>query len=226
MFGLFSLQYQNITDKFKLKVLNNQLLIDINKLNYRIDQHEERLSRLRLQADLLDNVLNVDKKHQVRIKILQQIIKQDNINLKLTEINQIATEVSFNSEKYDLNPALVLAIIKQESAFKIHAVSLAGAQGLMQILPTTGMDIKQWLGFKYYSPFKISHNIEFGCFYLAKLLHDYQFDISNAIMAYNAGPNAVKKYLANEIKKLPDETIDYEHKVLTYYTYYEKLGVK
>ncbi len=83
--------------------------------------------------------------------------------------------------------ALVLALLKVESNFKIHAVSRAGAQGLMQIMPMTQTDLK------IYSPYDPDENLRGGIEYLKKLLQKYK-DKRLAIAAYNAGQGAVDKY--------------------------------
>lgn len=99
-----------------------------------------------------------------------------------------ATEVSRMADKYEVDPALVRAVIHAESAFNYKAISKAGAQGLMQLMPGTAKD----LGVS--NAFNANENIEGGVKYLAQLLSEFDGDIKLATAAYNAGPNAVKKY--------------------------------
>ncbi|WP_273152550.1 lytic transglycosylase domain-containing protein [Methylophaga thiooxydans] len=99
-----------------------------------------------------------------------------------------ATEVKKMAEKYQVDAALVRAVIHAESAFNYKAKSKAGAQGLMQLMPGTASD----LGVK--NAFNANENIEGGVKYLAQLLSQFNGDIKLATAAYNAGPNAVKKY--------------------------------
>lgn len=100
------------------------------------------------------------------------------------EVNAI---VSGLCRKYDVDKKLVMAVIDVESGFNAAAVSSAGAQGLMQIMPETGRDLD------LADPFDPSENIDAGIRYLRYLLDTFP-DRRLAVAAYNAGPNAVKKY--------------------------------
>lgn len=100
------------------------------------------------------------------------------------EVNAI---VSGLCTKYGVDKKLVMAVIDVESGFNAAAVSTAGAQGLMQIMPATGRDLD------LVDPFDPSENIDAGIRYLRYLLDTFP-DRRLAVAAYNAGPNAVKKY--------------------------------
>ncbi len=99
-----------------------------------------------------------------------------------------AIEVQRMADKYEVDPALVRAVIHAESAFNYKAISKAGAQGLMQLMPGTAKDLG------VHNAFNANQNIEGGVKYLAQLLSEFDGDIQLATAAYNAGPNAVKKY--------------------------------
>ena len=90
--------------------------------------------------------------------------------------------------KYDLSPELIKAVIQAESNFQVDAVSAAGAQGLMQLMPATAEE----LGVK--NPFDIRQNIEGGTRYLRKMLDRFGGSLHKALAAYNAGPGTVMKY--------------------------------
>lgn len=92
------------------------------------------------------------------------------------------------SEKYGVEEALVRAVIHAESAYNVDAISRAGAQGLMQLMPETAKE----LGVK--KPFSAVQNIEGGTKYLAALLTNFSGDQRLATAAYNAGPGAVSRY--------------------------------
>jgi len=98
-----------------------------------------------------------------------------------------ADEILESSKKYDLDPALVKAVISVESGFKSTAKSHAGAMGLMQLMPSTAR------GLGVTDPFNPAQNIDAGCRYL-KIQLDRFGDIKLALAAYNAGPGNVKKY--------------------------------
>lgn len=99
-----------------------------------------------------------------------------------------ADTVRTMAKKYNIDAALVRAVIHAESAFNAKALSKKGAQGLMQLMPGTAKD----LGVT--NAFDIQQNIEGGVKYLAGLLDTFNGDIKLATAAYNSGPGAVKRY--------------------------------
>lgn len=92
------------------------------------------------------------------------------------------------AQKYDLAPELIKAVIKAESGFRVDAVSVAGAQGLMQLMPATAKD----LGVT--NSFDIRQNIDGGTRYLRQMFDLFDGDARLALSAYNAGPGNVQKY--------------------------------
>jgi len=106
----------------------------------------------------------------------------------LTDQQIIEQTVQKAAVKYNLPPQLITAVIRAESNFKVSAVSSAGAQGLMQLMPTTAKE----LGVK--NPFDIEQNINGGTKYLRKMLDRFGGSIRKALAAYNAGPGTAMKY--------------------------------
>lgn len=111
----------------------------------------------------------------------------------------------------DLEPALVKAVIAAESNFSRFAVSRAGAQGLMQLMPQTAA------GLGVDDPFHERQNVNGGSRYLRAMLDRYG-DLKRALAAYNAGPSAVDRYRG--IPPYP-ETKAYVKRVLAYYRGYQ-----
>jgi soluble lytic murein transglycosylase-like protein len=111
-------------------------------------------------------------------------------------------------KKYEIEEALVKAVIKAESDFDPAAISKKGAQGLMQLMPETARDLAVT------NPFHPTQNLEGGIRYLRKLLDQFQGNLQLALAAYNAGENAVLKY--NQIPPY-EETQTYVRRVLNYY---------
>lgn len=100
----------------------------------------------------------------------------------------LASIINTTAEKYNLPPSLLSAVIQQESGFNPNAVSSAGAQGLMQLMPSTA----QSLGVS--NAFDPAQNVDAGASYLRQLLNQFGGSVPLALAAYNAGPGAVSKY--------------------------------
>jgi soluble lytic murein transglycosylase-like protein len=120
------------------------------------------------------------------------------INLILERFGKLGsppqTQTSFSdiiektSARYGVDPHLVEAVVEVESAYQPDAVSPAGAQGLMQLMPATAEDLG--VG----DALDPQENIEGGVKYLSQLLDHFDGNVSLSLAAYNAGPGAVMEY--------------------------------
>jgi soluble lytic murein transglycosylase-like protein len=119
--------------------------------------------------------------------------------------------ISEFSKKYQVDFALIKAIIRAESGFNPFAISRKGARGLMQLMPETAV---RWNVSNVFNP---RENIEGGVRYFKYLLSLFNNDLRLSLAAYNAGEN-----LVSELRSIPPyrETVDYVRKVLNYYQSY------
>ena len=115
--------------------------------------------------------------------------------------------------KNNLDKDFVKAVIKQESGFQTRAKSHCGAMGLMQLMPQTAMS----MGVN--DAYDAEQNIAGGTKYLSNLLSQYNGNKEYALAAYNAGPNAVKRYGGIPPYK---ETQNYVKNVIANYNNYKE----
>ncbi len=118
--------------------------------------------------------------------------------------DQIEQMIDRVAEKVKLAPELIRAVVAVESSYDPTAVSHAGAQGLMQLMPATAAD----LGVK--DSFDPLENITGGSRYLSRLLNKYNGDLDRALAAYNWGQGNVDRH---GLEKMPTETRNYLVKV-------------
>lgn len=117
------------------------------------------------------------------------------------------------AKKYDVDPALVAAVMEQESRFRPRAKSHVGARGLMQLMPRTG----RWMGARdLYDP---EQNVDAGVKYIKYLNKRFNGDLKKTIAAYNGGEGNVMRY-----RGVPPfrETRQYVKKVMKNYDRHTK----
>jgi soluble lytic murein transglycosylase-like protein len=146
--------------------------------------------------------------------------RRDVFTSELARINDALREEFFSTSmpygdlihekaaKYNVDPALVAAVIEQESRFRSRAISQVGAKGLMQLMPRTG----RWMGASdLYDP---AQNVDAGVKYIKYLQERFEGNLTKTIAAYNAGEGNVMRY-----RGVPPfrETRSYVKKVLNNY---------
>ena len=143
--------------------------------------------------------------------------------------------ITSRAAKNSLDPNLIYALIRQESAFDETALSPSNARGLMQILPGTGRMIARKAGVARYNAkmlYRADTNVTFGTYYLNSLLKSYNGKLELALAAYNAGDSRVDRWLSifnpsdmsEFVECIPfTETRNYVKQVLTNKAHYEIL---
>ena len=124
-----------------------------------------------------------------------------------------------HARNYELEPALVAAVIYQESKFDPAARSASGAVGLMQLLPDTARGIALRTGgsqFREQDLLDPEINVRYGCWYLRHLLTKYDGSLDDALAAYNGGQGNVDRGIRY------DETREYVARVLRLRDVYRK----
>jgi len=156
-----------------------------------------------------------DAPTESRFRLVRIMADGGTVKRKMYQIdkNHLDRLISSAARTYDLDPALIKAVIKAESAFDPRAVSFKGAKGLMQLMPGTAHDMNVT------DAFNPRENIAGGSRYLRYLLDRYRGDVKLALAAYNMGPERIK-----ENKSIPQirETRLYLQRVMEYYQEYKK----
>ena len=106
------------------------------------------------------------------------------------------------ANKYEIDPLLIISVIRVESSFNQTALSEKGARGLMQIMPDTGYWIAEMIGLDdfceecFYDP---GVNISLGAWYINDLLRQFNDNLYQALAAYNGGRGNVSNWLSEGI---------------------------
>ena len=135
---------------------------------------------------------------------------------RIVRSNKYGAEILKQAKRFDIDPAIAMAVTETESSFNPKATSHIPAYGLMQLVPSSGgRDAYQYvygkdkfLGKRYL--YKPSNNIELGCAYLGKIRHQYFKGIRDeekalmcTVAAYNTGAGNVSRALTNTTKLSP-----------------------
>ncbi len=167
-----------------------------------------KLSALDLQRESL-NKQRESLRQQIGVKVeatnsdfefLTPITPLPDNDCPALESGEVESLIAAAAKRESLTPELVRAVMRQESRFKPCAVSVKGAQGLMQLMPATAAQ------FHVSDPFDPEQNVKAGAAFLKQLLTKYNGDLRLALVAYNAGATRADHL---EPSQYPLETQDY-----------------
>ncbi|MEW5820595.1 MAG: lytic transglycosylase domain-containing protein [Cyanobacteriota bacterium] len=166
--------------------------------NQRVDQIDSAISKLN----------GVETTSKVSFSdILPNI--QNNEPVRLLDPQKLIELIQTNSKKFNVDPKLINAVIKQESGYNLNAKSPQGALGLMQLMPETARSLG------VIDPTDPAQNVEGGTKYLSQLLKQYRGNVILSLAAYNAGPGNVANHSGVPPYK---ETKEYIFNVLKTYS--------
>lgn len=233
--GLFYIGCSLFVTNKNVSETQHLVVLEIEKFNNDLKSLKEVADKNSESLSFLDSAVKASDKLRARVEKVKTVIKEDidrqryKSNLSVGEIYTVASAIVRYSERYGVPMSLIVAVIRQESGFNSRAVSKAGAQGLMQVMPETAKECAIELNKKEYeySTFDLSDNVQIGTFYLSKMLYLFKKDVASAVQSYNAGPVFVRKFQSQEegFTSLPQETIKYHENVMQYYSFYQEKGL-
>jgi soluble lytic murein transglycosylase-like protein len=193
-----------------------------------LDQSAAKMADLERTINTLKAAMSVDTMRQSQIQKVMAIIERYNPAMSSGKKYEIADEIYRMSMKYpNLSVDLICATITHESAltWRADVRSQAGAMGLMQIMPATGVFLAADEGIPWTTPQDILYdpiiNIRLGCRYLSTLISLYQLD--GGLAAYNGGEKRAAMWLASgkDDGVLWEETRGYIPAVLKLYEQFQ-----
>ena len=220
------LPYQPFIDQIKTLYASNQTLQASRLLNDFMSELPKD-DRVALDSWVANELQWYGK--SVYLSNNDELSNQLTLRFPLAYRETIAT----NAKDHQISPALIYAIIRQESAFRDDATSAAGAEGLMQLMPATAQVVAKQAKIAYSNKkqlFLANQNISIGVAYLQQLSRRFKKHPLLMVAAYNAGPKQVVYWLKNHppkdidiwVETLPwHETRNYLKNVISFYAVYQ-----
>lgn len=188
-------------------------VLDVEHYDHEIRQHELKMMAEAMKRDaLIRGDLEPDASEVASMSLIQLYeLNPRFVFLKQATREDIVEMILELSKRHNINPAIVMAIARRESAFDPQAISHAGAIGLMQLMPRTAAE----LGVDPHNPVE---NVMGGIIYFKAMRERFEGYTTLALAAYNAGPSRIKN---RQIPNIP-ETQEYVKAVYEYYHEYSK----
>ncbi|MCS7244758.1 MAG: transglycosylase SLT domain-containing protein [candidate division WOR-3 bacterium] len=197
-YSIYSNMYPKVVDSFyydesKFELYQKPIILEILGFRNEFWKYINRENRIYL-AYMLNKIGSYDLAIELAEISIDEIVPK---NILLLAYPTPYYEEFLNaSNKSGVEIELLYAIVREESRFQTNAVSIAGAMGIAQVMPD---DFKNWtkkLDLPY-KPFDVKINLLVGAMHFKEFLREFNYDINLTICAYNAGPNAVKRWLNN-----------------------------
>lgn len=206
-------------------MMRNVQGIYLSKLNQIQSRIDAKMARLQNASTAFSDYFNIVDSTQSVIDGYQSLSFNGsnaydfNQNTYVSSGSDIDTVINNAAIAQGMDPMLIRAVVQVESSFRPDAVSGAGAQGLMQLMPGTAKE----LGVT--DPFDPSQNVNGGTTYLKKQIERFG-DVRLALAAYNTGPGRIASLNISdpdnpsEYAKISERVRGYVEKVMTYYNQY------
>ncbi len=210
--------------------------IELKKINRDTDGHREWQSCLAKTSEIeRQSLAIVAYEHGFdhwAILSLANTSEQNDLRIRFPK--PYWQQIEYESKRNRLDPAIIYAITRQESAFVRTARSKAGALGLMQVMPGTAKMVSRQFNLRYrnqHDLLDVKTNVAIGSRYLKQMLDKHQNNLILAAAAYNAGPKRVEEWLPDKdtatdvwVETIPfSETRNYVQNILTYSLIYQNL---
>ncbi|MFI5305106.1 MAG: transglycosylase SLT domain-containing protein, partial [Nitrospiria bacterium] len=237
-----SQEYQKDNHYLKAKeLMSMNLTLEATKeLTFLADHYKDKVTQLQIDKELIQagDFYHAFKNLRSQFPDILDRGKTYDLPLlwELAYPKEVISLIIKTAKEIKVEPEFVAGIMREESVFDIKATSKSGAMGLMQLMPFTGEWVAQQLGVASFVREKLYDqdlNIQFGAYYLDHLNQKFQGNLIYTAASYNAGPEAVNKWILNGnyndleefVENIPNrETRYYVKKVIKSYEEFKELN--